>query len=176
MSESVIESNEIVPQTSTQESLQASDVVLGVKEKHKNLNVKPRRSNRNLLKSCPVCSKVMRSDHIKRHLKRHDVSAKSKYPKQDSKKCGTLKIGNRLARHSKVKNILQKLEQPLAESRDEIFKRICHNQQVFEQKIMLGRRVRQILLDYYFDPMSLSKNDKEALELYEYFNTDAGVM
>ena len=151
-------------------------MVLGVK-KPTNVNVKPRRSNRNLLKSCPVCSKVMRGDTIKRHLKRHDVfSVKSKYPKQNSKKCGTLKIGNRLARHSKVKNVLQKLEQPLAESRDEIFKRICHNQQVFEQKIMLGRRVRQILLDYYFDPMSLSKNDKEALDLYEYFNTDAGVM
>ena len=59
---------------------------------------KPRGRNRNLVKTCPVCCKSMRGDHIKRHLKRHDVSVKSKYPKVSCTICRKLMIRNHLAR------------------------------------------------------------------------------
>ena len=58
----------------------------------------------------------------------------------------------------------------IPESRDVIFKRLCDNQKLFGQKLMLGACIHQILLDYYFDPTSLSKSDREALELYEKIN------
>ena len=162
------------PQCSFQEILQVSDVVLEV-GKPNTEDVKPRGKNRNFVKSCPVCSKLMRSDHIKRHLQRHDILAKSKYPKVSCKICGKSMIRNHLSRHMKVHNIVQKGDQPIPESSDGVLKRVYNNQKVFEQKLSLGDRVHRILLDGNVEPMSLSKDDREALELFECYNTEVQI-
>ena len=84
---------------------------------------KPRGRNRNLVKTCPVCCKSMRADNLKRHLKRHDVSVKSKYPKVGCTICRKLMIRNNLARHMKVHNVSQNSDLSVSVSRDEVSKK-----------------------------------------------------
>ena len=163
-----------IPQSSNRGVLETSTVMLVV-DKVKSEAVKPCGKNRNLTKSCHVCSKLMRSDHVKRHLKRHDVSAKSKYPKVRCTICGKLTIRNNLARHSKVHNVSQNVDLSVSESRDEVFKKVCDHQKIFVQKLKLGEHVHGILLNGNVEPMSLTKNYREALELYECYNSDVQI-
>ena len=160
-----------VPQGSIQEILQVPDVILEV-DKSNTEDVKSRGKNKNGVKSCPVCNKLMRGDNIKRHLKRHNALTKSKYPKVRCMICGKSMLRNNLARHSKVHKRLQTVDQHISQSSDEILKRICDNQNLFEEKIRLGEQIHRILLDGDVEPMSLPKSDREALELYESYNTD----
>ena len=65
-----------VPQSWNNGLLETSGTISEV-DKVKSKVVEVCGKNRHLMKSCPVCCKSMRSDTLKRHLKRHDVSAKT---------------------------------------------------------------------------------------------------
>ena len=64
-----------VPQSWNKGLLETSGTISEV-EKVKSEVVESCGKNRNLMNTCPVCCKSMRADNLKRHLKRHDVSAK----------------------------------------------------------------------------------------------------
>ena len=134
---------------------------------------KPLGRNKNLMKTCPVCCKSMRGDHIKRHLKRHDVSVKSKYPKVSCTICRKLMIRNHLARHMKIHNVAESIS--VSDSRDVVSKKMNDQQNIFKQKLKLGEYVHGVLLEGNVEPMSLSKEYREALELYECYNSDVQI-
>ena len=65
-----------IPQSWNNGLLETSGVISDV-EKVKSKVFEVCGKNRNMAKICPVCLKSMRADNLKRHLKRHDVSAKT---------------------------------------------------------------------------------------------------
>ena len=113
----------------------------------------------------------MRADNLKRNLKRH-VAVKSKYPKISCTICRKIIIRNNLARDMKVYNVLQNSDLSVSELRDEVSKKMYNRQNTFTQKLK-NRRVRSWS---NVEPMSLSKDYKEALELYEDYNSDVQII
>ena len=79
-----------------------------------------------------------------------------------------LMIRNNLARHMKVHNVSQNSDLSISESRDEVSKKMNDQQNIFKQKLKLGEYVNEILLEGNVEPMSLSKEYQEALELFGY--------
>ena len=77
-------------------------------------------------------------------------------------------IRNNLARHMKVHNVSQNSDLSISESRDEVSKKMNDQQNIFKQKLKLGEHVHEILLEGNVEPMSLSKEYQEALELFGY--------
>ena len=117
---------------------------------------------------------ILEADKVD-NLKRYDVSAKSKYPKVSCTICGKLMIRNNLTRHMKVHNVSQNSDLSVSESRDEVSKKMNDQKNIFNKKLKLGEHVHGVLLEGDVEPMSLSKEYREALELFECYNSDVQI-
>ena len=139
--------------------------------------------NRNKTIKCDVCSKFMRSDHLKRHkethkdlLSLHDDEIKEELKtRQEIKKKQAEKL-------QRIQEIAQENELEIPEEYrnresvdyiDNVCTRCLRNHQLYLEKIELGKQVATIIESGEVIYDSLGKRDKEAFETYRrYFKVD----
>ena len=103
--------------------------------------------NRNITLECSICKRKMRSDHLKRHwLTKH----KNFDFKVTTVVRGFLKDNDR---------------KPLANK--DLESEIVANGKLLDEKIALGEKILKVLTDTNTKEESLSKEHKEALDLYQ---------
>ena len=104
--------------------------------------------------TCKFCSKEMRSDTLKRHLNTHN-NIKT-YPRKNCSICNknmrSWDLKRHLKTHSKtIKNISENVE---------------NDQKMYDEKVEIGKMVKQVLEQEDINPASLSQNNRKALEAY----------
>ena len=116
---------------------------------------------RHLQKTCPICLKTMRSDHLKSHIKRHEKKPYS-IDKSQTHRSGEIKnvdeteTKTSLVKYSSLN--LEMLEKNLESYVDE-----------FNRKIELGRNLKIIINKRGFNIHAFPENMKEALKKYELY-------
>ena len=92
---------------------------------------------------CKICLKTMRSDHLIRHMKTHE------------KKTCSIDVGTeKIEYNSKIDDFA-------------LENKIMNDANEYRRKLELGRKVKEIALKNDIPAASLSKDNKEALELFE---------
>ena len=109
---------------------------------------------KNKVAQCKICSKEMRSDHLKRHLSQHRNM--STYPTKKCSICSKVMIGWNLKRHMKTHSKTLK----------DISENVRVDQREYVEKQEIGAVVKQLLDQEDIDPKSLSKNNLKALEAH----------
>ena len=92
---------------------------------------------------CRICLKTMRSDTLKRHMKTHE-----------KKQCSMDVVTEKIEYNSKIDDIA-------------LENKIMNDANEYRRKLELGRKVKEIALKNDIPAASLSKDNKEALELFE---------
>ena len=92
---------------------------------------------------CKICLKTMRSDHLKRHMKIHE-----------KKTCSIDVVTKKIEYNSTIDDVA--LENSITRDYNE-----------YHRKLELGRKVKEIVLKNDVATICLSKDKKEALELFE---------
>ena len=92
---------------------------------------------------CKICLKTMRSDHLIRHMKTHE-----------KKQCSMDVVTEKIEYNSKIDDIA-------------LENKIMNDANEYRRKLELGRKVKEIALKNDIPAASLSKDNKEALELFE---------
>jgi len=109
---------------------------------------------RNKQLRCEICSKRMRSDNLKRHMKQHDNIPK--YPMKECSICKKSMISWNLPRHFKTHS----------SSLQELLKGLRTDQSEYLEKGKIGEMVKDALENEEIDPNSLNKVNSKALETY----------
>ena len=92
---------------------------------------------------CKICLKTMRSDHLIRHMKTHE-----------KKTNGMDVVTEKIEYNSKIDDFA-------------LENKIMNDANEYRRKLELGRKVKEIALKNDIPAASLSKDNKEALELFE---------
>ena len=92
---------------------------------------------------CRICLKTMRSDNLVRHMKTHE-----------KKQCSMDVVTEKIEYNSKIDDIA-------------LENKIMNDANEYRRKLELGRKVKEIALKNDIPAASLSKDNKEALELFE---------
>ena len=100
--------------------------------------------HRNL--ECPMCKRMMRSNNLKRHWK-------NKHKMFDMEL--TVKVEGKA-----------KADRSMS-STDDLKMEILENNEIYSEKIQLGERINKVLLETNAKEESLSRQHKEALDLYQ---------
>ena len=129
---------------------------------------KPCGKDKHLKKSCPVCFKIMRSDHLKRHLKTHNVT-QTKNTSVPCNICTKFMRKDNLKRHLKThkKLIVKDDNHKPSSSEQDIVSLLIHDQNQFNDKRRMGSLVKTTLLTQSIEPQSLRKEMREALDIHE---------
>ena len=145
----------------------------------------PKRQDRHKKVECDVCNKLMRSDHLKRHKQTH----------RDLLSLPVNEIKNELETRQEIKKKqeerIQKIEEIAKENNlaipdeitsrkresvdeiDDVRTRCLQNQQLYLEKIELGKQVATIVESGEVIYESLGKIDKEAFDTYrKYLKVD----
>ena len=145
----------------------------------------PKRQDRHKKVECDVCNKLMRSDHLKRHKQTH----------RDLLSLPVNEIKNELETRQEIKKKreekIQKIEEIAKENNlaipdeitsrkresvdeiDDVRTRCLQNQQLYLEKIELGKQVATIIGNGEVVYESLGKIDKEAFDTYrKYLKVD----
>merc|ERR1711895_3382 len=100
---------------------------------------------------CRICLKTMRSDTLKRHMKTHE------------KKTNEMDVvTEKIKYNSKIDDIA-------------LENKIMNDAYEYRRKLELGRKVKEIALKNDIPAASLSKDNKEALELFENRGQEKGI-
>ena len=92
---------------------------------------------------CRICLKTMRSDNLVRHMKTHE-----------KKQCSMDVVTEKIEYNSKIDDFA-------------LENKIMNDANEYRRKLELGRKVKEIALKNDIPAASLSKDNKEALELFE---------
>ena len=104
--------------------------------------------------TCKFCSKEMRSDTLKRHLNTHN-NIKT-YPRKNCSICNKNMRSWDLKRHIKTHS----------ETMKNISENVENDQKMYDEKVEIGKMVKQVLEQEDINPASLSQNNRKALEAY----------
>ena len=146
-----------------------------------------RARNRNKAVRCNICSKCMRSDHLKRYMQKHKdiLSMTDDEAKEELRARHTAQM-HREERRREIEEIALQEEIPIdsdsperyywnegmqhnASSWDadkDIRERLIKNNKIYKQKLKTGEQIYTLLLREDIAEESLEKRDKEALDLY----------
>ena len=113
--------------------------------------------NQNKRSQCTVCKKWMRSDHLKRHSKIHEILDVPEEKTQIEELSVTHKR-NDVEDQDKTSDI-----QPSVEDLRELLSR---NNQLYLEQIELGKNISSILDEGVVREESLTKEHKHALDVY----------
>ena len=155
---------------STQSVLETSEAnILSAREKTK--PSKETGKDKHLKKSCHVCLKTMRSDHLKRHVKTHNTN-KTKDIMIPCNICTKIMRKDNLKRHLKTHKSIA-LDETLTphSSKQDIISLLMHDHNQFNFKRKTGSIVKSTLLTHSIEPQSLRKEMKEALDIHEWYTT-----
>ena len=97
----------------------------------------------NLKKTCRICLKIMRGDHLKRHMKQHEKKTNS------------------------IDEVTEKIEYNSTVDVAALKNKIVWCGIEYQWKLELGREMKEIVLDLNIPTASLDRDDMEALESFE---------
>ena len=111
--------------------------------------------DKHLKKSCHVCLKTMRSDHLKRHVKTHNTN-KTKDIMIPCNICTKIMRKDNLKRHLKTHKSIA-LDETLTphSSKQDIISLLMHDHNQFNFKRKTGSIVKSTLLTHSIEPQSL---------------------
>ena len=131
---------------------------------------------------CTICSKCMRSDHLKRHMQSHkDILALGDEAMRDELRARHSTYIHRQERRQLLEEIAQQENIPLEHCIDQtglpssslagldvstLREKLLYNNQRYLEKIELGKQVVSIIDEGIVREESLEKNDKDALDMY----------
>ena len=132
-------------------------------------------SNRNKTSKCSVCDKWMRSDNYDRHMKIHkdiltlpddeiEVELKARQVRKLAKE-------EREEKRQQIVKTASKLNVSVPEelqdhSLEELHQRLLKNKSIYLERVKIGEEISKYLIIDEIPEESLSKEDKECLELY----------
>ncbi len=132
-------------------------------------------SNRNKTSKCMVCDKWMRSDNYDRHMKIHkdiltlpddeiEVELKARQVRKLAKE-------EREEKRQQIVKTASKLNVSVPEelkdhSLEELHQRLLKNKTIYLERVKIGEEISKYLIIDEIPEESLSKEDKECLELY----------
>ena len=132
-------------------------------------------SNRNKTSKCMVCDKWMRSDNYDRHMKIHkdiltlpddeiEVELKARQVRKLAKE-------EREEKRQQIVKTASKLNVSVPEelqdhSLEELHQRLLKNKSIYLERVKIGEEISKYLIIDEIPEESLSKEDKECLELY----------
>ena len=123
---------------------------------------------RNLTKTCEVCHKSMRRDNLKRHMKKHEKKPVVGVDK-NTVKC---EICMKIMRKDNLKRHMKKHEKNNVEDNMEKVQIIMQD---FNRKMEMGRRIKEIQTDKNFIENGLSKECKEALDIFNRYGESSRI-
>ena len=109
---------------------------------------------RHQTKTCKVCFKSMRGDHLKRHMKKHDVKT------EDNDVTKGLHDG-------KTEDDIGTNEEQISCIDEELEKSVSAQMDEFDRKMELGRYVKLVVDKHGYNVNGLDNDMKEALKTYE---------
>ena len=115
----------------------------------------------NLMKTCPICLKTMRGDHLKRHMKVHQKKPQPIHEAESHSSVEMKNVDEAETKSSLVKYTglnFEKLERNVDYYVDE-----------FNRKIELGRNLKIIINEKNVNTHALPQNMKDALHTYELY-------
>ena len=136
-------------------------------------------------RTCYVCYKTMRGDNLKRHMKQHEKKPYSidetgcdmvgKHKQVVCKICLKKMTSNNLKRHMKkhekktcsIDVLTEKIEYNSTIDNVALKNSITREYNEYNRKLELGREIKQIVQELNAPTACLSKDKKEALELFE---------
>ena len=132
-------------------------------------------SNRNKRSKCSVCEKWMRSDNYDRHMKIHkdiltlpdnEIEAELK-----ARQVRKLEKEEREEKRQQIVETASKLNVSVPEelqdhSLEELHQRLLKNKTIYLERVKIGEEISKYLIIDEIPEESLSKDDKECLELY----------
>ena len=146
---------------------------------------------RNMKVECRICLKTMRSDNLIRHMKKHEKKSNGieevgssgsgvcenagKHKQVGCKICLKTMRSDHLIRHMKTHEkktngmdvVTEKIEYNSKIDDFALENKIMNDANEYRRKLELGRKVKEIALKNDIPAASLSKDNKEALELFE---------
>jgi len=131
-------------------------------------------SNRHVQAECTVCFRKMRSDNLKRHMRKHrDLYSLDEIDMREEIKERKRQYENREERTRLVREIAQQENAPLECIDDQMMKDtetlkevLLQNNKEYLDKIDLGKRIACIINEGMVQEESLTRLHKEALELF----------
>ena len=122
---------------------------------------------RNLIKTCEICLKSMRGDHLSRHMKKHDKKEEMKVDK-NSAKC---EICMKTMRKNHLKRHMKKHENKNnKDKKGTLHKNLMLIMQDFNRKKDMGRKLKEIMENSAnFNENALPKEMKEALDIFNLY-------
>ena len=123
---------------------------------------------RNLTKTCEVCHKSMRGDVLKRHMKKHAKEPVVGVDKNTAK----CEICMKIMRKDNLKRHMKKHEKNNVKDNMEKVQIIMQD---FNRKMEMGRRIKEIQTDKNFIENGLSKECKEALDIFNRYGESSRI-
>ena len=122
---------------------------------------------RNLTKTCEICLKSMRGDHLTRHMKKHERESIDVVD-ENTAKC---EICMKTMRKDHLKRHMKKHEKK--NTRDKkgfLNEKLTLELQDFNRKREMGRKIKEIIENKAnFNENALSKEMKEALDIFNLY-------
>ena len=123
---------------------------------------------RNLTKTCEVCHKSMRRDNLKRHMKKHEKKPVVGVDKNTAK----CEICMKIMRKDNLKRHMKKHEKNNVKDKMEKVQIIMQD---FNRKMEMGRRIKEIQTNKNFIENGLSKECKEALDIFNRYGESSRI-
>ena len=131
-------------------------------------------SNRNKRNKCSVCEKWMRSDHYDRHMKIHkDILTLPDNEIEAELKARQVRKLEKEEREEKRQQIVEtasklnvSVPEELQDHSLELHQRLLKNKTIYLERVKIGEEISKYLIIDEIPEESLSKDDKECLELY----------
>ena len=128
--------------------------------------------------TCEVCKKVMRTDNLKVHMKTHKdlLSLPEKEVEEELRSRHESWIA-KVEQEQKWQKVVdtaknigvsvpEEMKDPASTDESDVHKRLVKNNKVYLSRVKVGEIISKILYEGDIREQSLSKEDKEALDLY----------
>ena len=129
---------------------------------------------RNLTKTCEICLKSMRGDHLTRHMKKHEKESIDVVD-ENTAKC---EICMKTMRQDNLKRHMKKHEKNnVKDKKGMLYNDVTIEMQEFNRKKEMGRKLKEIMENNVnFNENALSKEKKEALDIFNLYGKSSQLL